>query len=120
MKRLIAPAALVLGLALAAAPALAQKAPPVDEAARETLERMWTSNKTPDGKDTHCGYGCFIISTDEGDRRIFHSGGQPKVSTFLIFSPERKTAVCVMCNLRNTAVNELAGELMKIAQAPAQ
>lgn len=35
MKRLIAPAALVLGLALAAAPALAQKAPPVDEAARD-------------------------------------------------------------------------------------
>jgi CubicO group peptidase (beta-lactamase class C family) len=84
---------------------------------RETLDRMWTVQKTAEGKETPCGLGCFIITID-GDRRVYHSGGQPKVSTFLTFSPERKTAVAVMCNLRNTPVQFLADELMKVAQQP--
>lgn len=79
----------------------------------ETLERMWTAQKTASGKQTESGYGCFVRQID-GDRRIGHSGGQPKVSTFLTFSPANKAAVCVMCNLRGVRVGGLADEVMGI------
>jgi serine beta-lactamase-like protein LACTB, mitochondrial len=67
---------------------------------QETLERTWTPQKTSKGVQTPAGY---------------HGGGQPKVSTFLTFSPAQKTAVAVMCNLRNAPVGSLADELMEIA-----
>ncbi len=77
----------------------------------ESLERMWTPQKTSDGTQTKAGYGCFI-DTVGGDRLISHSGGQPKVSTFLVFSPCKKTAVALMCNLRGAGLKPLALELM--------
>jgi len=79
----------------------------------ETLEKMWTPQKTTAGVQTEAGYGCFVHTIDD-DRLISHSGGQPKVSTFLVFSPKKKTAVALMCNLRNTPLRELARELMKV------
>jgi CubicO group peptidase (beta-lactamase class C family) len=83
----------------------------------DTLEVMWTPRETTKGETTQAGYGCFIRTLD-GDRRISHSGGQPKVSTFLTFSPERKTAVALMCNLSGARVGPLADELMKILPSP--
>jgi CubicO group peptidase (beta-lactamase class C family) len=80
---------------------------------RETLETMWTPQKTAAGKQTDSGYGCFVRFVD-GDRRISHSGGQPKVSTYLTMSPARKSAVAVMCNLRGARLAPLADALMKI------
>jgi CubicO group peptidase (beta-lactamase class C family) len=79
----------------------------------ESLDAMWTPRLTAAGKETGYGYGCNINEID-GDRRISHSGGQPKVSTFLTISPARKTAVAVMCNLRNAPVGGLATELMQV------
>ncbi len=79
----------------------------------DSLERMWTPQKTSAGKETNAGYGCFI-DTVHGDRLISHSGGQPKVSTYLVFSPARKTAVALMCNLRGAGLKPLALELMGV------
>jgi CubicO group peptidase (beta-lactamase class C family) len=81
--------------------------------ASETLETMWTPRQTAKGEQTDAGYGCFIRTID-GDRRISHSGGQPKVSTHLTFSPAEKTAVALMCNMTGTRVQSLADEVMKI------
>ena len=78
----------------------------------ETLERMWTPQKTTRGVLTQSGYGCSIGEL-QGDRIVSHSGGQPKVSTHLVFSPARKTAVAVMCNLQGTSVRELAENLLE-------
>jgi serine beta-lactamase-like protein LACTB len=84
----------------------------------QTLERMWTVQKTSGGTSTQCGLGCFIADA-KGDKLVFHSGGQPKVSTFLVLSPARKTAVAVMCNLQNTPLQGLAVELLDlVATAP--
>ncbi len=80
---------------------------------RETLERMWTPQKTADGEATSYGFGCNI-NVVNGQRLIAHSGGQPKVSTFLVLSPERRAAVALMCNLHNAPVQALAGEIIKI------
>lgn len=83
----------------------------------ETLERMWTPRKTASGEETRAGYGCFVGEIGS-QRVILHSGGQPKVSTFLIFAPESKTAVAMMCNLRGTNLSECAGELIKLLAEP--
>jgi serine beta-lactamase-like protein LACTB, mitochondrial len=80
---------------------------------RETLERMWTPQVAADGKASGYGYGCNI-SVVNGQRLIAHSGGQPKVSTYLVISPERRAAVALMCNLQNTPVQALAGEIIEI------
>jgi CubicO group peptidase (beta-lactamase class C family) len=85
----------------------------------ETLERMWTPQKTAQGEQTDSGLGCFVANVN-GQRRISHSGGQPKVSTFLVFAPEQKTAVALMCNLKDTNLSKLANELVDVvAQTPA-
>jgi len=78
----------------------------------ETLKTMWTPRQTSKGEQTEAGYGCFIRTID-GDRHISHSGGQPKVSTYLVFSPAKKTAVVLMCNMSGTRLQPLAEELMK-------
>ena len=80
---------------------------------RETLERMWTPQVPGNGKATGYGFGCSI-NVVNGQRLVAHSGGQPKVSTFLVLSPERRAAVALMCNLQNTPVQSLAGEILEI------
>ncbi len=84
----------------------------------ETLARMWTPQQTSDGKQTESGLGCFVAEAD-GKRRISHSGGQPKVSTFLVFCPEDRTAVALMCNLSGTGLKPLANELLDQLVQPA-
>ena len=84
---------------------------------RETLERMWTAQKTAGGEPTPMGFGCNIRLVD-GDRRVSHSGGQPKVSTFLTLSPARGVAVALMCNLEGTSLQPLADELVGVTRQP--
>ncbi|HEY2892584.1 MAG TPA: serine hydrolase domain-containing protein [Pirellulales bacterium] len=79
---------------------------------RETLEKMWTVQKTTDGKNTPCGLGCFLAKMD-GEQLVSHSGGQPKVSTFLLLMPDKRQAIAVMCNLRETPLDSLARDLVK-------
>ncbi|MBX7074464.1 MAG: beta-lactamase family protein [Pirellulales bacterium] len=79
----------------------------------ETLERMWTPQQTNAGETTESGLGCFI-DQEHSPRRVFHSGGQPKVSTFLLLCPERGCAVAVMCNQESGPVALLAQELMDL------
>ena len=87
--------------------------------APHTRQRMGTPQKTAGGKQTDCGLGCFIAEA-EGQRRISHSGGQPKVSTFLVFCPQEKAAVALMCNLRDTNLSKLANEVLNVmTQTPA-
>jgi CubicO group peptidase (beta-lactamase class C family) len=82
----------------------------------QMLEKMWTPQKTAAGEQTNAGYGCFIDVVDD-DRLISHSGGQPKVSTFLVFSPAKKIAVAVMCNLRDSSPKTLALDLIEVIGA---
>lgn len=83
-----------------------------------TLERIWSAQKTSKGEQTNCGLGCFVSDVD-AQQRVYHSGGQPKVSTFLIFCPREKTAVALMCNLRDSNLSALANELANLVQEPA-
>ena len=80
---------------------------------RATLDRMWTAQKTTSGAPTPVGLGCFVKNA-EGGKLVYHPGGQPKVSTFLMLQPDRRTAVALMCNLQGAPLQPLATEIVEL------
>jgi serine beta-lactamase-like protein LACTB, mitochondrial len=76
----------------------------------ETLKLMWTPQPTRDRRATGFGYG-FVIDRRNGQREIYHSGGQSRVSTLLYMRPERKLAVVLLTNLEG-----IGGPLLDLAR----
>ena len=85
---------------------------------KETLDIMWTSLKTSDGKATNYGLG-WSVETRNGMKEVHHGGAQQRVSTFLYTIPEKGLAVVIMANLENigggiqTLCRELADILLQ-------
>lgn len=76
----------------------------------QTVQMMWTSQKTSDGKETHYGLGWGI--TDLENIRVFaHSGGQQGTSTSLIIMPSREYASAVMINMENIDAPKINREI---------
>ncbi|MEK6324836.1 MAG: serine hydrolase domain-containing protein [Acidobacteriota bacterium] len=65
---------------------------------KETLDQMWTEQKTRDGKGTGYGLG-WGVSERMGIKEVHHGGAQQRVSTFLYTIPEKGLAVVLMTNL---------------------
>jgi CubicO group peptidase (beta-lactamase class C family) len=65
---------------------------------KETLDLMWTSQKTRDGKVTEYGMG-WGVHTRNGMKEVEHGGAQQRVSTYLYMIPEKGLAVVLMTNL---------------------
>jgi CubicO group peptidase (beta-lactamase class C family) len=65
---------------------------------KETLEQMWTSQKTRDGKVTGYGMG-WSVSERMGMKEVSHGGAQQRVSTYLYTIPGKGLAVVLMTNL---------------------
>ncbi|HSB09613.1 MAG TPA: serine hydrolase domain-containing protein [Blastocatellia bacterium] len=80
---------------------------------KETLDQMWTSLKTRDGKATGYGFG-WAVSERNGMKEVHHGGAQQRVSTFLYTIPEKGLAVVLMTNLENIG-GGLAGLSRQIA-----
>ncbi|HEX8146153.1 MAG TPA: serine hydrolase domain-containing protein [Pyrinomonadaceae bacterium] len=75
---------------------------------RETLELMFTPQKTKDGKETSYGLGWGVAKRPTGERAVGHSGGQQRVSTFLHMQPDQGLAVVIMSNLEGARLGDLA------------
>lgn len=73
----------------------------------ETRELLWTPQSTSDGKKTNYGLGW---GTGEVSNRkaVMHSGGQQRVSTYLLIVPELNLAVAVMTNLEGGGAGRIA------------
>lgn len=71
-----------------------------------TLEKMWTSQKTKDNKETGYGLG-WGIGTVAGMKLISHSGGQAGTSTLLFILPEKGIVLAAMSNLEGAALNRI-------------
>ena len=86
---------------------------------RETLDQMWTRQKTLDGNSTSYGLG-WGISERNGLKEISHGGAQQRVSTMLYMLPEKGVAVALMVNLEGAggALNRLARDLADIVINP--
>ena len=65
---------------------------------KETLDQMWTSQKTRDGKVTEYGMG-WGVHMRNGMKEVEHGGAQQRVSTYLYTIPEKGLAVVLMTNL---------------------
>ena len=76
----------------------------------ETKARMWTPQKTRDGKATAYGLG-FQLRSAGGRRYVEHSGSQEKTATFLLLMPDERAGVAVMCNTEGTSLAKLARDL---------
>jgi len=76
----------------------------------QTLEQMFTSQRTSDGRPTGYGLGWYI--TDRAVKKwIEHSGSQPGASTELLMLPERGLAVAVLTNLERAPARAIAQRL---------
>ncbi|MCM3905960.1 MAG: beta-lactamase family protein [Pyrinomonadaceae bacterium] len=65
---------------------------------KATVERMWTLQKTLDGKQTPYGLG-WRVSDRNGTKEVYHGGAAAGFSTFLYIRPEKKVAVVLMANM---------------------
>ena len=85
---------------------------------KETLEQMWTRQKTRDGKETTYGLG-WGVAERNGLKEVSHGGAQQRVSTNLYMIPERGLAVVLMVNLEGAggALNALTNEIADILLA---
>lgn len=85
---------------------------------KETLEQMWTKQKTRDGKETSYGLG-WGLSARNGMKEVAHGGAQQRVSTYLYMIPEKGLAVVLMVNIENVggSLGTLASEIADILLA---
>jgi serine beta-lactamase-like protein LACTB, mitochondrial len=81
-----------------------------------TLDVMWTSLKTKDGKPTNYGLG-FAVDEANGQKTIGHNGGQQGCSTSMLELPNKKIAVAVMANIDEVPTPELTREILKVYRA---
>jgi serine beta-lactamase-like protein LACTB len=68
---------------------------------KETVEQIWTEQKTSDGKGTGYGFGFGVFPAQEGIRRLSHSGNQAGASSFLVMLPEIGVTYAIMTNLED-------------------
>jgi len=80
---------------------------------KETLEQMWTRQKTRDGQETAYGLG-WALGERNGRKEVSHSGGQQRVSTLLYMLPGTAAAVALMSNLEGARLMQLARQIADI------
>jgi serine beta-lactamase-like protein LACTB, mitochondrial len=66
--------------------------------AKDTLEQMFTRQKTRDGHDIPFGLG-WAIGERNGHREVWHTGGLQGVSTILYMRPEQGFAAVLLLNV---------------------
>jgi serine beta-lactamase-like protein LACTB len=64
----------------------------------ESLELLFTPQKTKDGKETNYGMGWFIGKSKSGKRIFEHSGGSVGGTSDLILYPDSHLVVAFVCN----------------------
>lgn len=59
-------------------------------------------------------YAAGWIVYDNAGTEILHSGSNPNFSSFIIFRPEEKTGVAVLCNTNTTYAMDIAQSIIKL------
>lgn len=80
---------------------------------RETLEQMWTAQKTKTGEATAYGLGWNVPLSMEG-KLVLHTGGQAGTSTVVLYRRDLKLAIAVMINMGDVAALRFAGGIGEI------
>jgi CubicO group peptidase (beta-lactamase class C family) len=80
---------------------------------QETLNLLFTSQRTASGTETGYGLGWFVEKDARGRRRIRHGGGSVGGTAMLILYPDYRIVVAVLANLTNAPLN--AEDFQKLA-----
>ncbi len=87
-----------------------------------TVEQMWTvhppqagdgstsqpgQQATAEPRPLNYGYG-WVIGARNGEKEVFHTGGQQGTSTVLVVRPASHVAVGIMANMESVRVSDLA------------
>lgn len=80
----------------------------------QTVEMMWTAQKTSDGKETRYGLG-WGIAEFQGLPLFAHTGGQQGTSTSLMALPSRHYASAVMINMEHIEAAEINRAISQLA-----
>ena len=78
---------------------------------RETLEMMWTRQKSRDGQQTVYGLGWFVFERN-GQKEVGHGGDQQGTSAALFILPGSRTTVAVLANLDRVDTLNLVRRVM--------
>ena len=75
----------------------------------QTLEQMWTRQKTADGKQLQSyGLGWLISDAGNGEpKRVWNDGSQAGTRTYLYLIPEKRFSIALMTNLERASCEEL-------------
>lgn len=81
----------------------------------ETLDAMWTAQKTTDGELTTYGLGIGVTG-EGGDLQISHSGSQEKTRTNLVAYPNQGYGIVLMSNSHQTNTGAFTRALLEFIQ----
>ncbi len=77
----------------------------------ETLETLWTTQRTNDGDETGYGVGWSVATDRAGRRLVSHGGGSIGGTTFLLLFPDDGVVVSIVGNARAPMTPGLAWTL---------
>jgi len=80
----------------------------------ETIEQLWRSQQTADGKPTNYGIGWGTAVDSAGRQVISHSGGGMGANALLLIYPEQKLVVAVLTNTNTRLASAGAREIARI------
>ena len=73
----------------------------------ETIEMLWTSQRTKDGEPTTYGIGWHSEEV-EGQRVVYHTGGATGGSDVLVILPNEEVVVAILTNLSSERPTQVA------------
>lgn len=75
----------------------------------ETLELLFTAQRTAAGEETGYGIGWFARTDEEGRRMVYHSGGAVGGNAYLLLYPEEGVVVAMLTNTNERLVGSGSG-----------
>ena len=84
---------------------------------KESLARLFTSQKTKSGEETGYGMGWDIRKSKTGKRIFDHDGGSTGASSELILYPDEHLVVAMVCNYETNSNKWKFEEVQSIAEA---
>ena len=82
-------------------------------AKQDIIKEMFTAQKTRDGKPTAYGLG-WAIASDEGKRRIEHSGGSVGATSILTKYPDQGLIIAVLVNCDHYSAPQIKTRMARI------
>lgn len=85
----------------------------------ETVDLLWTSQRTSDGQATNYGIGWAVTTEDGRVTQASHGGGSIGGTTFLLIRPEERAVLAIVGNLTQAPTSSPAGLILDSFLDPA-